>query len=172
MAGLFRSQVFMMQLNPHAINKAIPFINKWIDSYLAETLNNRIRVTDLGFKNLNNHFSQEILEASYAVKVPEVTTPPLADFGLPEFDLFNQGNTAGITYKNTYFIIDGAWDQEHIHFHELVHVEQWRKYGDLGFIEKYARELLIYGYRDCPLEVEAYGKEAEFVSKIRGSNEL
>lgn len=55
-------------------------------------------------------------------------------------------------------------DNRHLLNHELVHVEQWRRYGYLGFLVRY---LSAYGalrlrryphwaaYRRIPLEVEA-----------------
>ena len=39
--------------------------------------------------------------------------------------------------------------------HELQHVRQWERLGTIGFIYRYVRELLTYGFSNAPLEREA-----------------
>ena len=39
--------------------------------------------------------------------------------------------------------------------HELAHVLQWRSFGVLGFICRYARHLIRHGYLHNPLEILA-----------------
>jgi len=39
--------------------------------------------------------------------------------------------------------------------HELIHVEQYKRYGFIGFLIRYIYYLLKYGYYNNPLEVEA-----------------
>ena len=39
--------------------------------------------------------------------------------------------------------------------HEMIHVEQYKRYGFLNFIGLYLFYLLVYGYKDNPLEIEA-----------------
>jgi hypothetical protein len=49
--------------------------------------------------------------------------------GLVRFADFGCMEMAGITYLDTFFVrADQAWD-ESLHFHELVHVVQWRLVG-------------------------------------------
>lgn len=43
--------------------------------------------------------------------------------------------------------------------HEMVHVEQIDRDGPWMFTIKYLGWLVLYGYRDNPYEVEAYGRE-------------
>jgi len=52
-----------------------------------------------------------------------------------------------------------------LHFHELVHVVQWRLLCAERFLALYADGLEKHGYRDSPLEVMAYDHEARFNSK-------
>ena len=46
-------------------------------------------------------------------------------------------DVAGITYKNTYYILPNAVHNLRVHFHELVHVVQWRELGAHAFIMRY-----------------------------------
>lgn len=39
--------------------------------------------------------------------------------------------------------------------HEWVHVEQWRRYGFVGFLSRYLWYHFKYGYQRNPFEVEA-----------------
>jgi hypothetical protein len=39
--------------------------------------------------------------------------------------------------------------------HELAHVLQWRSFGVLGFVCRYARHLITHGYLQNPLEILA-----------------
>ncbi|MGB8014923.1 MAG: hypothetical protein WCF80_03410 [Pseudolabrys sp.] len=53
---------------------------------------------------------------------------------------------------------------EKMHFHELVHVIQWRMLGPDRFLFLYANGLECFGYRQSPLEAMAYDAEAAFAS--------
>lgn len=44
---------------------------------------------------------------------------------------------------------------ERVLLHEMAHVEQWKRYGLLGFLARYLWYHLRYGYAGNPLEVEA-----------------
>lgn len=44
--------------------------------------------------------------------------------------------------------------------HELVHWQQWQRMGTFGFYLNYLIGFLKYGYRNNPMEVEAYGSQA------------
>lgn len=45
--------------------------------------------------------------------------------------------------------------------HESKHIEQWRRYGLLGFLARYLWYHLRYGYAGNPLEIEARLAESE-----------
>jgi len=40
--------------------------------------------------------------------------------------------------------------------HELVHWDQWRRYGTFGYYWRYFTGWVVYGYYDHPMEIEAY----------------
>jgi hypothetical protein len=52
------------------------------------------------------------------------------------------------------------------HAHEARHVEQWARLGFFGFLWRYLRDLVRFGYKNHPLEREAhdyaYENEARF----------
>ena len=68
----------------------------------------------------------------------------------------------GITYLDTFFVRANQASDESLHFHELVHVIQWRILGLEGFLTAYANGLERFGYRDSPLEAMAYDFQARF----------
>jgi hypothetical protein len=45
--------------------------------------------------------------------------------------------------------------------HELAHVLQWRTFGALGFVCRYARHLITQGYMQNPLEIIARSAEED-----------
>lgn len=45
--------------------------------------------------------------------------------------------------------------------HELVHVEQYQRYGIVHFLLKYFLQSLTHSYMKIPLEVEAYKKQTD-----------
>ena len=71
-------------------------------------------------------------------------------------------DAGGITYLNTYFVRADQSHAESLHFHELVHVIQWRLLGPENFLALYADGLERFGYRESPLEVMAYEFQDRF----------
>ena len=69
---------------------------------------------------------------------------------------------AGITYLDTFFVVADQARDESLHFHELVHVIQWRILGPERFLWLYADGLERFGYRNSPLEVVAYDLQDRF----------
>ena len=70
----------------------------------------------------------------------------------------------GITYLDTYFIKRTQASDEALHFHELVHVVQWRALGPERFLRTYADGLERFGYRNSPLERMAYDAGRRFLN--------
>ncbi len=52
--------------------------------------------------------------------------------------------------------------EEALHFHELIHVIQWRLLGPERFLVDYANGLDEFGYENSPLEKMAYDAEGSF----------
>jgi len=79
-------------------------------------------------------------------------------------------NAGGITYLNTYFVRDDRARDESLHFHELVHVIQWRLLGPEKFLALYAVGLERFGYRKSPLEVMAFNLQHRFQREAKPFN--
>ncbi|MBO9617447.1 MAG: DUF4157 domain-containing protein [Niabella sp.] len=54
------------------------------------------------------------------------------------------------------FLTDERWLR-----HELKHIEQYERYGLLGFLFRYILQTARYGYHNCPLEREARAAEKD-----------
>jgi hypothetical protein len=76
-------------------------------------------------------------------------------------------DVGGITYNDTYYVKKEAANELRLHFHELVHVLQWRELGTQGFIERYIREIQDFGYDNAPLEKMAYALDGHYQSEGR-----
>ena len=139
-------------------------IESWIDETIEGQLNNRVSCKRFA-KEFNGFYPIEVLSGSYYVvteKIPKPDFPELRQAGLGDFI---DRPLAGITYKDTYFIQKGCESDLALHFHELVHVVQWRILGASNFISRYISEVQHYGYEDSPLEKMAYELQDAFSNK-------
>src|ERR1019366_7385574 len=134
-----------------------PLIAGWIQQTLAEHASAARPVASLGFNRLPHYHDEKTLASAKVVYVPRVPVPPLSAVGLARFGEFERSDMAGITYLDTYFA-----RAESLHFHELVHVIQWRLLGPEKFLALYADGLERLGHRNSPLEVMAYSFQERF----------
>ena len=74
---------------------------------------------------------------------------------------FLDKDIAGITYKNTYYIHRSAVKLR-LHFHELVHVIQWKELGARIPQALHSKEIQTFGYERAPLEKMAYQLDAHY----------
>jgi hypothetical protein len=119
-------------------------------------------VASLGFNRLPLYYSGSTLTTAKVVPVPKVPVPPLSKMGLKRFGDFEQMDMTGITYLDTYFVRADQVHFESLHFHELVHIIQWRLLGPEEFLARYADGLERFGYRNSPLEEMAYSFQERF----------
>jgi hypothetical protein len=96
--------------------------------------------------------------------VDRLPVPPLAAWGLTRLADFERGDFDGITYLDTFFLKRAHSRNEAMHFHELIHVIQWKILGPEQFLTSYADGLECFGYRQSPLEVMAYDAEKAFAT--------
>lgn len=147
-----------------------PLIIEWIRNTLAQHAPAARSVASKGFKRLPHYYHQNTLSAARVVVVPKVPVPPLSAMGLARFSSFEKMDAGGITYLGTYFV---RADQSHIeplHFHELVHIIQWRLLGAETFLALYADGLERFGYQDSPLEKMAYDLQERFEHEAQPFN--
>jgi hypothetical protein len=151
-------------MTPEEFQKYYPRLLGWIDATLRTHAGDARTVASRGFPRLPLYFSAATLTSAKVFPVDRLPIPPLSSWGLTRFADFEHGNFSGITYLNTFFIKRDELRNEAIHFHELIHIVQWRILGPEQFLRSYADGLERLGYRDSPLEVMAYDAEAAFIA--------
>jgi len=110
------------------------------------------------FTRLPLYFAERTLQTTKFILLDRVPIPALSTMGLARYAAFEQGNFDGITYLDTYFLRNHAERNEALHFHELIHVIQWRLLGPDRFLAAYADGLERFGYENSHLEKMAYGE--------------
>lgn len=118
-------------------------------------------------EHFNGFYSPDFLKTAFFVvtdEIPKPDFPRLREAGLGDFIDMDVG---GITYNDTYYVKKEAANELRLHFHELVHVLQWREIGPQGFIERYIREIQDLGYDNAPLEKMAYALDGHYQSEGR-----
>ena len=142
----------------------IELVESWIDE-LNEAYKPYRQSCSVLQRQFDRFYRPELLRSSYFVVVnalPMPKVPELKEAGLGDF-LDNEDHFGGITYKETYYLVPEAARGVGIHFHELVHVIQWRTLGARKFIQRYMEEIQIFGYSEkAPLEGMAYGLQKTF----------
>ena len=156
-----------MPANPSQLLAKLPWILKWISGMPAAHAA-RVRTVDLlGVERLPWYYPADLLRSTKVIAVPRAPMPSLRSMGLPEFGDFEAMDAAGITYPDMFFVREESARDESLHFHELVHVVQWRILGAERFLLAYALgHLASGGYRTNPLEVRAYDLQAQFDRRV------
>jgi len=134
----------------------------WIQQTLAEHASAARPVASLGFSRLPQYYDEKTLASTKVVFVPKVSVPPLSAMGLDQFGDFEQMDAGGTTLLNTYFIRADQSHSESLHFHELVHVIQWRLLGSERFLALYADGVERFGYLRSPLESMVFSLQHRF----------
>ena len=150
------------RLTPEEFHTAYPKLRAWIQKTLELYEKNAKPVASMHFVRLPLYFDPSMLETAKFIAIDRLPMPPLSEMGLSRFAVFEQGDFSGITYLNRYFIKQTVVTEEAIHFHELIHVIQWRLLGPEDFLAAYANGLDEFGYENSPLEKMAYNAEAAF----------
>ena len=149
-------------MTPEEFRTLYPHVIDWIQQTLGAHAKVAKTVASLGFPRLSRYFSAELLTSTKVVVIDRVPLPPLSSIGLSRFAEFERGDYDGVTYLDTFFVKRRSAAAERLHFHELIHVVQWRLLGPETFLTAYAAGLETFGYRDSPLEIMAYNAEASF----------
>ena len=150
------------RLSPEEFRTAYPKLRAWIQKTLEFYEKNAKPVASMHFVRLPLYFGHRLLETTKFIAIDRLPMPPLSAMGLSRFAVFEQGDFSGITYLDRYFIKQTVVTEEAIHFHELMHVIQWRLLGPEDFLAAYANGLDEFGYENSPLEKMAYDAEAAF----------
>jgi hypothetical protein len=152
------------EMSPEEFAKFYPPLLDWIQTTLIASAHVAHTIASRGFSRLPLYFTEKTLASTKVVLADPLPMPPLSSMGLVRFAEFERGNFDGITYIDTIFLKPTQSNNEIIHFHELVHVIQWRLLGPDRFLLSYANGLECFGYRQSPLEAMAYDAEMAFAS--------
>jgi hypothetical protein len=150
------------RLTPEEFRTAYPKLWAWIQKTLKFYEKNAMPVASMHFVRLPLYFDPSLLETAKFIAIDRLPMPPLSAIGLGRFAVFEQGDFNGITYLDRYFIKQTVVAEEAIHFHELIHVIQWRLLGPEDFLAAYVNGVDEFGYENSPLEKMAYDAEAAF----------
>lgn len=149
--------------------KLYPALSGWINETLSRHAKEAEKGGALKFPRLSKYFKLSTLQDAKVVRLPLVPVPPFQQLGLRKFSDLMPKDLGGITYRDTFFIkmtessIKGTESRdEATHFHELVHIVQWRQLGEEAFLFRYANELEECGYDNSPLEKMAYSMQDRF----------
>lgn len=143
------------------LRQALPQLQRWILKYTESAAAQAVCVASLCVRDLARCYPAELLGIARVSLVDEICYPPLDRFGLPEFKDLQETTWSGITYGDIYFLRrDVACPA--LHFHELVHVVQYRRLGFERFLWAYCVGLSLQRYEESPLEKMAYDLQLEF----------
>lgn len=147
---------------PRDILQAYDRLLSWVDGVLDAHREQARPVMDLSFPRLPGHYATEILQSTSVVVLEQCPSIPLSEFGLRPDDMPPADQVAGFALRDIYFVTPRSEHHESTHFHELVHVVQWRLLGDECFFHLYGAGLIAEGYRSSPLERIAYDLQSRF----------
>ena len=156
------AQIRSIALTPEEFHTAYPKVQAWIQKTLAAHEKDAQPIASMRFARLPLYFDPTSLDTAKFIPIDRVPMPPLSAMGLDRFAVFEQGDFNGVTYVDRYFIKRTVMTEEALHFHELIHVIQWRSLGPEGFLAAYANGLDEFGYENSPLEKMAHDAEASF----------
>jgi hypothetical protein len=149
-------------MTEHQHRAVYPLIAAWMQKSLDEHAVAAQSVASLGFSRLPHYYDEQILASVKAVVVAKVPVPPLGAMGLVGLGAFERMEMGGMTFFDTYFVRADLAGVESLHFHELVHVVQWRALGSEKFLACYADGLERFGYLRSPLELMAFRLQRRF----------
>jgi hypothetical protein len=132
-------------MTPEEFRAVYPRAISWIGQTLNAHLNEAKIVARLPFRRLPHYFSSELLKSTKVVFVDRVPMPPLSSWGLIRFAQWVSGDYDGISYLDTFFVKSRLALVERLHFHELIHIVQWRLLGPEAFLAAYAAGLERFG---------------------------
>jgi hypothetical protein len=150
------------------LTEKLPLVEDWIDETIRRHEKQAVSVQSLQFPRLPLYYTDDELVRAKVVVIDAVPVIPLTSMGLTMFQGFEKASYKGITYRDTYFIEAVNARLEAVHFHELVHVVQWRVLGTERFMLSYAEGFLEHGYYGNPLERMAYEHQQRFIQYGEG----
>jgi hypothetical protein len=158
------------QLTPDQIDQVSGLVARYISAQRERYAPRAIPLSAQQKAAINGFFSPQLLEGAGLVVLQRDRVanpdfyPMLRSLGFN--NLPDQSMMAAITFCDV--VVSHEPFSNGLLFHELVHVEQYRRLGISRFSELYVRGFLAGGsYEAIPLEVNAYTLEGRFESDPR-----
>lgn len=143
------------------LQSALPQVELWIDELHLRHIRQARPAAEAGFLRLGAYLPMELLAAARFAVVDTIPFPPVSTYGLHEFESMAEMPMAGITFRDMYFVRP-SYASEGVHFHELIHVVQWKTLGVRPFLLTYALGIMQHEYEASPLEKIAFQCQRRF----------
>jgi hypothetical protein len=143
------------------LQRSLPKVEHWIDELHAKHIQQTRLASQAGLSRVSACMPAALLTSARVATVDTIPFPPVAAYGLPEFQPMAEMPLAGITFRDMYFVSQ-PYATEAIHFHELIHVVQWKTLGGRPFLLTYVLGIIQHGYAASPLEAIAFECQARF----------
>ena len=148
-------------LSSHMKEK-VPLFNGWIDQ-VKLTWREHDQCTDLyQLHDLTQCFPKTLLDTTRAIPVDCCPDVPYEDFGLGGVRMLRGSEFGGLACGDFYFIKASRAAWQPTHFHELIHIIQWKILGPEAFLGFTLLGLSSRGYLASPLEKMAYSLQDRF----------
>jgi hypothetical protein len=147
---------------PPQLREKVPIFNRWIEE-LKQSWSEYTDYVDLGqLEGLAPYFSKSLLRSTRAISVDCCPDVPYEFFGLEGVRLPRGPELGGLACADSYFIKASLAAWQPTHFHELIHVIQWKILGPDAYLGLSLLGLTSQGYRVSPLEKMAYSLQDRF----------
>ncbi len=142
--------------------KLLDVVTAWIEPALATYAQRVQPVAAARFARLPHYYPDDLLNRIGRVTVAKCPVPPLAQGPFPQLAEIENWDLKGVPWQDTIFIRNDLADWEPVHFHEILHVVQWRYLGARRYLTAWAVGTITKGYRANPLEEMAFRHQARF----------
>jgi hypothetical protein len=143
-------------ITPQQFNQLLPLAASWAEQQEKHILQNGAQLTasqlvDAKLVQVDSPEKVKLLKVDQIPLPNEVSLKSAAQMlGLIT------ANTIGLTLRYGVFIRKDFWNDRKIVVHELVHVAQYERLGNIAnFLQRYLQECITIGYPQAPMEQEA-----------------
>ncbi|WP_295891424.1 hypothetical protein [uncultured Vibrio sp.] len=145
------------------VERLMPEAEKFVNENESIALENGIPLTEKQLTIAENVGVKhpEKIRVYYVKELPSPKDPELLTLA-KEYD-YSSPNMVAYTYGHGIWIKQSYKNDMKLLSHELIHVRQSEQLGKRELTKQYLMQLFIYGYRNAPLEVEAYNEEGDYI---------
>jgi hypothetical protein len=145
----------------------LPKAKQWIDNLIEEHSSAAKPLSSFHFPRLPEYFSVDIIANTKVVIMDKMPQIPFENVGFIKLShLERVGTAAAALRQDTIFVEKKYESAEALFFHELVHILQWRVFGNDDFLLAYGMGLMLHqdSYTKIFFESMAYKYQSIFQS--------